>query len=100
VKRDALIRIVKIAAIIAAIAFAVEAGEFGTSDLIRQRGTKQRLIAENDSMKRLTDSLAAYRNRLETDPALQERIAREEFGMVKAKELQYRFVDTTRPNRP
>jgi hypothetical protein len=30
---------------------------------------------------------------IETDPATQERIAREEFGMVREKELLFRFLD-------
>jgi hypothetical protein len=38
--------------------------------------------------------LKRYKHRLQTDPALQERIAREEFGMVRGnKELLYRFAE-------
>jgi len=46
------------------------------------------------------DSLQRYKRRVETDPKLQERIAREEFGLVRGnKELLYRFADpdTSRP---
>ena len=74
--------------------FAVEGGEYGTSDLIRQRIRKQRLLSEIDSLTRQIDSLESYRKALLTDPVLQERIAREQFGMVKSdKELVYRFAD-------
>ena len=47
-----------------------------------------------DSLQALVDSLAAYKKAVQTDPLVQERIAREEFGMVKGdRELLYRFVE-------
>jgi len=74
--------------------FAVEGGEYGTSDLVRQRRAEQRIRQEIDSLQRTVDSLQRYRQRLLTDPVLQERIAREEFGMVKGShELVYRFAE-------
>ena len=92
--------IVKVALIASAIAFAVEGGEYGTSDLLEQRTRERRLRAEIDSLSRVVDSLTRYRRRVETDPKLQERIAREEFGFVRGnKELLYRFAepDTVTP---
>ena len=51
-------------------------------------------IFYDDSLQHIVDSLKRYKKRVETDPALQERIAREEFGMVRGnKELLYRFAD-------
>ena len=86
--------IVKVAVIAGAIAFAVEGGEYGTSDLLEQRTRERRLRVEIDSLSRVIDSLARYRRRVETDPRLQERIAREEYGFVRGnKELLYRFAD-------
>ncbi len=80
--------------LLAAAAFAVEGGEYGTSDLLKQRAQERRLRIEVDSLSRLVDSLARYRRRVETDAKLQERIAREEFGLVRgSKELLYRFAD-------
>jgi cell division protein FtsB len=74
--------------------FAIEGGEYGTSDLVRQRARKQRLHATVDSLQREVDSLAVLKRRLQSDPALQERIAREEFGMVRGdKEVLYRFAE-------
>jgi hypothetical protein len=95
---DHLRRIVKAALVVVAVVFAVEGGEYGTSDLLKQRAREQRLRVEIDSLSRVVDSLARYKRRVETDPKLQERIAREEFGMVRGnKELLYRFAepDTT-----
>jgi cell division protein FtsB len=81
------------AAIVAAIVFAIVGGEYSTFDLIRQRSERKRLLASLDSLRRAVDSLKQYRRRLETDPALQERLAREEFGMVRGdRELLYRLA--------
>jgi cell division protein FtsB len=77
-------------AIIGALLFAVQGGEWGTLDLWRQRGRLAKLRVTVDSLK-------AYKKSLETDPVLQEKIAREEFGMVRgSKELLYRFSDSAR----
>ncbi len=77
------------------LAFAIEGGEYGTRDLIRQHRSQVRLTRAIDSLSRVVDSLRKYEYRLEHDPALQERIAREEFGMVRGnKELLYRFTDS------
>ena len=87
-------RIVWFVVIVAAAVFAVQGGEYGTSDLVRQRQRHRRLQAQVDTLQREVDSLAAWKHALATDPALQERIAREEFGMVRGdKELLYRFAE-------
>ncbi len=92
--RRVIVRLAQLALLVGALVFAVEGGEYGTSDLIRQRRTERRLRVEIDSLTRLTDSLRRYEKQLLTDPKLQERIAREEFGMVRGdKELLYRFVE-------
>jgi len=87
---------------ITALVFAVQGGEWGTSDLLSQRARATRLRAEIDTLKRDVDSLARVKKAILTDPVVQERIAREEFGMVRGdKELLYRFAtppDTTRPD--
>jgi len=85
---------------IAALVFAVQGGEYGTTDLWRQKERRVKLLGSIDSLQHVVDSLKRYKHRLQTDAALQERIAREEFGMVRGnKELLYRFAepeDTTR----
>ncbi len=82
-----------VAGVIAALVFAVQGGEYGTRDLMRQRARRTSLLHTNDSLQRIIDSLKIYERRLETDAALQERIAREEFGMVRGKEILYRFAE-------
>ena len=78
---------------VAALAFAVQGGEFSTLDLLRQRRAKARLSRQVDSLQHVVDSLKRYENLVEHDPKTQERIAREVFGMVRGnKELLYRFT--------
>jgi cell division protein FtsB len=87
-------RAVAVAVAIGVVIFAVQGGEWGTLDLFRQQTRLKRLAHDVDSLRREVDSLVRYRKALETDPVLQERIAREEFGMVRGnKELLYRFTD-------
>ena len=83
--------------VVAAIVFAVQGGEWGTDDLLAQRSRAARLRAQIDTLTREVDSLARVKKAILTDPQVQERIAREEFGMVRGdKELLYRF--TTKPD--
>ena len=87
-----------VAGVLAALVFAVQGGEYGTRDLMRQRERRALLVRTNDSLQRIIDSLRTYKRRLETDPALQERIAREEFGMLRGnKEILYRFTEPETP---
>ena len=87
-------RLVWIAVALAALAFAVQGGEYGTSDLVRQRARKRAAEADLARLQREVDSLRLWKRALTSDPAVQERIAREEFGMVRGdKELLYRFAE-------
>ena len=89
------------AVVVVAVVWAVQGGEYGTTDLFRQRARRATLEAAVDSLRRQVDSLARYKRAIETDPAVQERIAREEFGMIRPGELLYRFAaDTTRSPAP
>ena len=87
-------RVVIAAVLLGVVVFAVQGGEYGTSDLVRQRSRRERLESRIDSLTRLVDSLERRKRAIRTDAAAQERIAREEFGMVKGeKELLYRFAE-------
>ena len=85
-------RIILWAAILGAIVFAFQGGEYTTRDLWRQRQAKQRLIVQTDSLTRQVDSLKREAELIRKDRATQERIAREQFGMVRGdKEILYRL---------
>jgi cell division protein FtsB len=88
-RRIAVWSIIAVAAV-----YAVLGGEWGTDDLLAQRARAKRLRAAIDSLKHEVDSLASVKKSILTDASVQERIAREEFGMVRGdKELLYRFAD-------
>ena len=77
------------------LVFAIQGGEYSTMDLWRQRQRRAQLIAQTDSLRREVDSLRRMAKAIATDRATQERIAREEFGMVRGdKEILYRFGDS------
>jgi cell division protein FtsB len=82
---------------LALLVFAVLAGEYSTPDWLKVR----RLLAqERDSVASLevqVDSLSRAAHDLETNPATQERVAREEFGMIRNGEILYRLVPRGRP---
>ncbi len=87
-------RVVMVCFALAVVAFAVQGGEYGTTDLLRQRRQLARERAVVDSLAKAVESLKLQKKAVESDPATQERIAREEFGMVQGdKEILYRFVD-------
>src|SRR5205807_80735 len=71
---------------------AVQAGEYGTVDWLKLR---RQLIQERRAVRDLeveVDSLARLARALESDPAAQERAAREQFGMIRRGEILYRLV--------
>ncbi len=71
---------------------AFSAGEYSTTDwwTVRQRlADEQQAVSD---LRRQIDSLARLTRLIETDPATQERVAREEFGMIRDGELLYRIV--------
>ena len=87
-------KLVIAAVVVAVLVFAVQGGEYGTTDLFRQRLRRQALLSRIDSLQRVVDSLNRQKRAIATDPAVQERIAREEFGMVRGdKEMLYRFAE-------
>ena len=74
------------------IALAVWGGEYGTADWIQIR---RQLADERTKVAALRveiDSLTKLAHDLETNPAVQERVAREQFGMIRDGEVLYRVV--------
>ncbi|SRR5258705_1909309 len=78
-----------------AVYFAVQGGEYSTKDLyVLQRRTGS-LTRQVDSLRHQVDSLGRYLKLVKSDSATMERIAREEFGMVRGdKEILYRFGES------
>ena len=77
------------------VVFAIQGGTFSTWDWLTLR---RDAAAEREAVDQLTegiDSLEKVAARVERDPAEQERIAREEFGMIREGEFLYRLVPDT-----
>ena len=83
--------------VVLALLFAVQGGEYGTGDWLTLRRQVADQQASLEQLRRDIDSLQALAKSVETDPAVQERIAREEFGMIRPGEIQYQILtpDTT-----
>ncbi|MBI2074081.1 MAG: septum formation initiator family protein [Gemmatimonadetes bacterium] len=89
-------RIVLLAVLVAGLTFGAFGGEYGTFDWWE---LKQRVRDERAAIERLTlevDSLRREAEAIERDPATQERVARELFGMIRPGEILYR-VETVKP---
>ena len=87
-------RLIWVALCVGAIYFALQAGEFSTLDIMKQRKRKAQLQSQVDSLQRQVDSLKTVERMISSDPSTQERIAREEFGMVRGtNEILYKFVE-------
>jgi cell division protein FtsB len=88
-----------VAAVAFALYFAVQGGEYGTTDLLELRREVRREQAEVARLERVVDSLDRAAQAVERDPRTQERVAREAFGMIRRGEIMYRLVprDSTAP---
>jgi len=78
-----------IAVVGAALVFAVWGGEYSTWNWLTLRREEKRMRAEVVQLHQEVDSLKALKKQIEIDPSLQERIAREQFGMIAKGEYLY-----------
>ncbi|MEO8140838.1 MAG: septum formation initiator family protein [Gemmatimonadota bacterium] len=80
-----------------ALTYAIFGGEYTTFDwlnLRRQERAEQARIAE---LTIVVDSLRSYAKAVATDRKLQERLAREQFGMIRKGEFLYRLQVDSEP---
>lgn len=81
-----------LAVIVLAVLFAVEGGEYSTLDLFKLQRQAADEAAEVRRLQRVVDSLGKAANAIERDPKVQERVARESFGMIRKGEFLYKLV--------
>jgi cell division protein FtsB len=94
-------RIVWIAIGAIVLVYALQGGEYSTTALLGQRARAKRMQASMDSLRHEIDSLRRVKKAVQADPQVQERIAREEFGMVRGnKEILYRFAEPDSARKP
>jgi cell division protein FtsB len=79
-------------ALVAAVLFAVWGGEHSTWSWYRLRQAEQAERTRIADLERIVDSLRRAAIAIEEDPATQERLARESFGMIRDGEFLYRLV--------
>ena len=75
-----------------ALYFALQGGEYGTLDLLQLRREEAQERANVLRLQRVVDSLTKAAIAIELDPRMQQRVAREQFGMIKKGEFLYRLV--------
>ncbi len=81
-----------LAALALALYFGLQGGEYGTTDLLALRRQEASERAQVLRLRRVVDSLQREAIAIERDPRVQERVARERFGMIRRGELLYRLV--------
>ena len=88
-----------VAALVGAGLFALLGGTYTTFDLFRMKAALANEREAIDQLKVAVDSLTKVAETAERDPRVQERMARDQFGMIRPGEHLYRIVpagDTAR----
>ena len=81
-----------VAGLIFALYFALQGGEYGTLDLLQLRREEAEESSNVERLHQMVDSLGRAAWAIEHNPRMQERVAREKFGMLKKGEFLYRLV--------
>jgi cell division protein FtsB len=77
---------------LAATYYAVFGGEYSLFELRRARAAVAAEQTDLTALDEQLDSLQAWSDSLRNDPGTLERIAREQFGMIREGEVLYRFA--------
>ncbi len=88
---------VRLGIVILALLFAVQGGEYTTWNWLELRRSERREAAMVEELKGVVDSLQQAARAIERDPKVQERVARESFGMIKDGEFLFRVVPPSEP---
>jgi len=75
--------------VLAGLAFALLGGEYSTWDWYTLQRERRQELARIDSLSRQVDSFRKEAIAVETDPKVQERLARELYGMLRKGEIVY-----------
>jgi cell division protein FtsB len=75
-----------------ALYFGIQGGEYGTWDLMQLRRDEAEERDQVARLKRAVDSLQRAAQAIEQDPKVQERVARELYGMIRKGEFLYKLV--------
>jgi len=75
-----------------ALLFALQGGEYSTWDFMTLRREEREELSRIAELRREVDSLEKEAKAVETDPATQERLARELYGMLRKGEYVYNII--------
>ena len=84
-------KVIALAAVLGGLLFGAFGGEYRTIDYWKLKRDVWQLEAEIAALEIEVDSLAAYADSIETDSTTQERVAREQFGMLRDGEILYKL---------
>jgi cell division protein FtsB len=79
-------------ALLALAIFAVGGGEYSERNYLSLRRQVHAADVRAVVLKREVDSLRSFRDSLSADPAVQERVAREQWGMIRPGEMAFRII--------
>ena len=75
-----------------ALLFALQGGEYSTFDFLALKRQEKEEILRIRELEQEVDSLEKEAIAVETDPAVQERLARELYGMLRPGEFVYNIL--------
>ncbi len=87
---ERLSRTVFVTVLVLAGYYALFGGRYSVLEMRSAARERDQLQRQVDSLHRVNEQLTARVDSLEHDPTLLERVAREEFGMIKPGEVIYR----------
>ena len=73
--------------------FALFGGEYSVFEVRRVRAERVELEERLVALEQTNDCLRAWAEALQSDSATIERLARERYGMIRAREVLYRFTE-------
>jgi cell division protein FtsB len=84
--------------LVAALVFAFNGGQHSQRDFLALRREEASIRMQMDSIRVAVDSLQLFHDSLVTSPVVQERLARERYGMIRPGEILILLVaDSTLP---
>ncbi|MEO8225847.1 MAG: septum formation initiator family protein [Gemmatimonadota bacterium] len=90
-------RWIALAALAAAAIFSVEGGEYSVFDHLKLKRVAREETERVAQLQRAVDSLKRVRTAVEGDSKVQERVAREKFGMIGKGEFVYKILPDSEP---
>jgi cell division protein FtsB len=89
--------LVRIVILLLALVFAIQGGEYSLWNWWELRTAERHEAAAVADLQDVVDSLEKAAVAIEKDPKVQERVARESFGMIRNGEFLFRVVPPAEP---